>query len=248
MESGDKRSDRIRWFIACGACIILFILLISTCAVLILRTLEPTVEVMSVMVNIEGGEANVSARFRYSPDVDTKNEELFIRFEDEDVDLNREGSGFWAVLDKAQFREIIENETVRVIGKVEVEPIPSFDLERDVDSRVDLSFLGDILDSVEIGDVDISIRVPSTTVVDFDLTVTMSRDVNIFARNTTAEITAGDRSFEVDLTDLELLSDGTGHGRVEMPTGTLFQLALWGDEVMIDAWGLQTGFEFPVTG
>ncbi len=231
-----------------GVIVIVLILVISIISILILVNMEPDVEVRSVVVNIEGKEANVSAWFSYSPDADTKNEDLFIRFQKGDVDLNREGDGFWAILDRSQFREIIENETIRVLGKVEVEPIPTVDLVRDVDSLVDLSFLGEILNSVELKDFEISTRAPSTTIVDFDLTVTMSKDVNIYARNTTADIIAGENVFEVDLAELELLSDGTGHGRVEMPTSTLFQLALWTDEVMIDAWGLKAEFAFPVMG
>ncbi|MGA1848700.1 MAG: hypothetical protein ACMUHB_05095 [Thermoplasmatota archaeon] len=231
-----------------GAVFIVLVLVISIISVLIMVNMEPDVEVRSVLVNIEGKEANVSAWFSYSPDADTKNEDLFIRFQKGDVDLNREGDGFWAILDRSQFREIIENETIRVLGKVEVEPIPTVDMVRDVDSLVDLSFLGEILNSVELLDFEISTRAPSTTIVDFDLTVTMSKDVNIYARNTTADIIAGENVFEVDLAELELLSDGTGHGRVEMPTSTLFQLALWTDEVMIDAWGLKAEFAFPVMG
>jgi hypothetical protein len=248
MTDEEMRKKRLRWFAAGGAITLASIIMVAAISFIVFINMEPDIEVRSVLVDIEGKEANVSAWFSYSPDADTKNEDLFIRFHKGDVDLNRLGDGFWAILDKSQFKEIIENETIRVLGKVEVEPLPSVDLQRDVDSMVDLSFLGEILNSVEIDDFEISTRAPSTTIVDFDLTVTMTKDVNIYARNTTADIIAGQNVFEVDLTELELLSDGTGHGRVEMPTSTLFQLALWTDEVMIDAWGLKAEFVFPVAG
>jgi hypothetical protein len=248
MGDDERGNGQLRWFLAGGAIVLAVIIVISIASVIMLVNMEPDVEVRSVLVNIEGKEANVSAWFSYNPDADTKNEDLFIRFQKGDVDLNREGDGFWAILDSSQFREIIENETIRVLGKVEVEPIPTIDLRRDVDSMVDLSFLSEILNSVELDDFEISTRAPSTTIVDFDLTVTMNKDVNIYAKNTTADIIAGEHVYEVDLTELELLSDGTGYGRVEMPTSTLFQLALWTDEVMIDAWGLKAEFAFPVTG
>ncbi|MGA1792540.1 MAG: hypothetical protein ACMUHM_01175 [Thermoplasmatota archaeon] len=226
-----------------------FILLIAGVITIVVMNLTAfQVELGRIDIMIEGEECNVSAELKFGRDVNVEPLSLHLVLDTGEVPVAYHDKRINAVLNEEQFTEVIEKEYARIEGKVRYDSFFGKRSEREIDTKIDLSFLGEILSSIKVKNSVLSTRFPFTSVVDFNLTAEMSREVNIYAKNTTAQISNGIETREIDLVDLELFSDGSGSGRVEMPTPTLVSMGLWGRNITIVAWGLEADFVFPFTG
>ena len=246
MRISDEEGPNYRFLgITFAVVLVLMLIFAGLTYVLVKIASDVKVDIDTINIDIAGKECNISADLDFSPDLDAEPRELSIIFESEEVPLGYQDDFLWAILNEPQFTEIVDREKVRIKGKVETKGIFNRGTVKNIDKDVDLSFLGEIFSTVEIKDVEISTRFPSTTVVDFNLSVDMNREVNIFARNTEAVLSNGFTDQTIDLVRLDITSDGVGSGTVEFPTSTLLSMSLWGKNVTLDAWGLTVTFYFP---
>lgn len=225
--------------------VVLMLIFAGLTYVLVRIAADIKVDVGAINIDITGHECNISADLDYSPDIDAEPKELDLVLANGEVPLGYDDGFLWAVLDEPQFTEIVEKEEVRIKGTIQAKSAFGITSEREIDEDIDLSFLGKIFSTVEILDAKISTKFPMTTVVDFNLSVQMEREVNIYAADTEAVISNGQTNQTVDLVYLELTSNGKGLGTVEFPTSTLFTMGLWGKNVTIETWGLSAEFQFP---
>ncbi|MGA1866543.1 MAG: hypothetical protein ACMUFK_03645 [Thermoplasmatota archaeon] len=247
-KSGGIELDRKRMIIIILAIASALVLITALAVILvILIPHDVSIDVGAVTIDIDGDECNVSAEFCYDPDLDVEAGPLWVRLEGGDVPLGNVDRTVFAILDEEQFAEIVREEEISVHGTVSYRSMIGTRHDRDIDTMVDLSFLGEVLSGIEIENVTLSTRFPLITVVNFDLTAEMEREVNLYANNTEATISNGISEGKIDLRHLELTNAGVGHGKVEMPTTTLLALGLWGRNVTVEAWGLDVEFVFPFT-
>jgi len=219
----------------------------GTITIIIVKMVNLDVQLGLINIAIDGDECNVSAELRFGKDTDIEPVSLKLILDSGVVPVGNVDKMIFAVLDEEQFTEIVDKEYARIEGKVKYDTMLGKRSEREIDTRIDLSFLGEILGSIKITNSKLSTRFPFTSVVDVNMTAEITREVNIYANNTKAMIDNGVESREIDLVHLELTSDGFGYGRVEMPTPTLVSMGLWGRNITLSAWGLDANFVFPFT-
>jgi hypothetical protein len=243
---GNDKGPNFKFLgITIAVILVLMLIFAGLTYVLVRLVTDVKVDVGIINIDINGHECNISADLDYSPDIGADPKDLRLVLDGGDVPLGYKNKFVYAVLDEPQFTEIVDNEKVRIRGTVETKNAFGISSEREIDEDIDLSFLGEIFSTVEITEAKISTRFPSTAVVDFNLTVDMDREVNIYAVDTEAIISTGERNQTIDLVHLELTSVGSGMGTVEFPTSTLLTMGLFGKNVTIDTWGLSASFKFP---
>jgi len=226
---------------------VMVLLAAGTITLIVVNLVDFEVNIGLINIAIDGDECNVSAELRFGKERDIEPVSLKLVLDSGEVPVGNMDKMIYAVLNEEQFTEIVDKEYARIEGEVKYDTMLGKRAEREIDTRIDLSFLGEILGSVKITNSKLSTRFPFTSIVDFNMTAEITREVNIYANNTKAMIDNGVESREIDLVHLELTSDGVGYGRVEMPTPTLVSMGLWGRNITLSAWGLDANFVFPFT-
>ena len=167
--------------------VVIFVVVLSIIGgtvLLFANLLDLDADVGAIDIMIEGKECNVSAELKFSRDLSIELSSLSLVLEAGEVPVDYIDGRINTVLNEEQFSEIVNNEKARIRGHAEYDSLLGSRSGRDIEEDIDLSFLGDILSSVEIGKTKLSTRFPFITVVDFDLTAEIEREVNIMANNT----------------------------------------------------------------
>lgn len=208
--------------------------------------LSPDFELGSLDIRISNERCNVSARLWFDPDIRTSNEDLDLVLEEELLPIDYNDTTARVTLNESHFREIMEEEEIRIKGSTDARPLPFWKMTRDIDEKVDLSFISDLVDSIEISNIGIDRGGSGGLKLTFDLTAEIEKDVSIIIENTEALLYTGTVEHIVEIVDLRISSKETGIGEVEMDTSTFLSAALAPDDLRIDAWGIEVDFVLPL--
>lgn len=230
---------------AAAIVVLLMLLLLAATTLTVLVVKRPTWELGGILIDIDRGICNISAEFVYKPEIRTSNEDLDLVLETGTVPLNYSKGRAEASLVEKQFREIIDKEEASIKGELDAEVLPLIEVHRSIDEVMDLSFIGDLLDSIEVLNSEIT-PLDVSVLVDFDIEAGIREDVTIHIMETPAKITAGFLEYDIMVKDLTIHTDEIGHGQVEIGSSALLALSLFPDDVNIDAWGLLV--EFDISG
>ncbi|MFO8051632.1 MAG: hypothetical protein R6V01_08045 [Thermoplasmatota archaeon] len=223
-----------------GAIVVALILILGSVAV-IMRS-SPEVSLGSIDIHIENDMCDISVELQYSPNIDTENENLNVILENDTLPVNYSRGISDLVLNEDQFREILDKEEIRMMGKVEVKPLSFWKRTENVDQTLDLSFISDLVDSIEIMNTSFHEGPSGDLMIEFDLTADIEKDVTIEIVRTVAELKAGSTEHDVLIRELVISTDKVGHGVVGMDPSTFLAVALNPSELFIDAWGIQVDF------
>ncbi|MFW3146518.1 MAG: hypothetical protein ACMUIE_06880 [Thermoplasmatota archaeon] len=223
----------------------LLLLFIAATTLTLLVVKRPTWELGEILIDIDEGVCNISAEFVYKPEIETSNEDLELVLETGSVPLDYSRGRAETSLVEDQFREIIIKEEALIRGELDAEVLPLIEVHRSVDEIMDLSFIGDLLDSIEVLNTNVT-PLEVTLLVDFDISASIREDVTIHINETPAKIIAGPLEYEIMVRELTIFTDDMGHGQVEIRSSALLALSLFPDDVNIDAWGLMV--EFDISG
>ncbi|MEA3558937.1 MAG: hypothetical protein U9R75_06755 [Candidatus Thermoplasmatota archaeon] len=226
-------------YISIGATVIILLLLIP-----IIMNISPSIDLGELDIEIRNDRCNISAKLLFSPDIETENEELDLALENATLPINFKKDRAAITLDENQFREIMDREKIRIVGGLDAKPLPFWRTFKKVDQNVDLSFISELVDSIEISNMELIPSPPRNMLLNFDLTADIEHDVTISIIDTRAKITASTSEHEVVIKELLISTDSVGYGSVEVRSSTL--LALLQGEIEIDAWGITVRFDLPM--
>ena len=240
---GTTRSRKRTFLILTGVMVIILLLLTS---LLIVLNTSPTIELGELNIDIRSDRCNVTAKLLFSPDIETRNEHLVLVLENAALPINYSEGLAVVILEEDQFREIMDEEEIRIVGEVEARPLPFWQRNEKVDQTLDLSFISDLVDSIEISNMKLEPSPPTSILLEFDLTADIEHDVTIRIIDTEAKIRAGTSEHAVLIKDLLISTDMIGHGSIEVRSSTLLALSLYPGNVEIDAWGITVEFDLPI--
>lgn len=202
-------------------------------------------EVGLIQVSIDGDEAFISVELTIKPDTDADISDLTLELDQGPANADYIDGYLEVVLDEYQFREILEKDTVDVKGKAKI-PVGPFNVGSSFREEVDVSFIREISNSLNVTDVNVNFTLFSRTEVDFRLNANVTRDFDLYINNTEASLISPAGSFSATVMSLNYRTGEEGTARISIPAISVLGLALYHRDIQIECWGITADVEIPL--
>lgn len=198
-----------------------------------------------IVLSIDGNFANISVEMEIEPEIDSKDLELRMETDVDNVPLTYDGNGIRGMLTEKEFTSIIEKDEVNLTGNIDVPVFGPLKINRELKEKINISFIHELSSSMEVENVNVEFAI-FYTVITFDIVANVSRDFQINITNTDALVTSPAGEFSAEVIELNYRTGNTGNARIRIPLIGALGLALNSRNVKIESWGISVTVNMPM--
>ncbi|MGA1822406.1 MAG: hypothetical protein ACMUIG_07760 [Thermoplasmatota archaeon] len=243
----DPKSMRIRITAVIAVFVLLMGLLFLGILVKII-TSPPSPEIGMITVDINGREANVTVELLMDGDIDIEDSSLSLQFNEREIPLDIDGHVLLGKISKVEFERLMELRSANITGDLVAKSSLPFDIRDDIREEIDLSFLADIGEDIEISGINTTIHSLAYTRAEIEFTVEMEKDVHLKGEDTEAKLYASINTYDCDIEEVEIKPDGSGSGSILVPFSAIIFLSLSTQNITLEFWGISFTFPFSISG
>jgi hypothetical protein len=228
--------------------IILLLVIIFVGVGIKMITSPPPTKIGKITVDIFKREANVTVELVMDSGIDIEDSDLSLQFSDRELPLTIEGHELSTRISIIEFEMLMELRSANITGEIIARSILPFDISETIRKEIDLSFLADIGDGIEVDEINTTIHSLALTRAEIGFTVDMERDVHLTAENTDADLYASLNVYKCTVENLVIKPDGSGYGSILVPFSAIILLSLSTQNITLEFWGISFEFPFSLSG
>lgn len=206
-------------------------------------TSPPTTEIGKITVDVYKREANVTVELLLDDDIDIEDSSLYLQFSERELPLNIDGHVLSTSISIIEFERLMDLRSANITGDLLVKSSLPFDIRDSIRKEIDLSFLADIGDGIDVTGLNTTIHSLAFTRAEIEFTVDMERDVHLTGENTEAKLYTSLITYDCTIEEIEIKPDGSGYGSILVPFSAIILLSLSTQIITLEFWGIS--FEFP---